>query len=272
MQNMNNLLQIIKKLLHSHKWIAHWSYAAFAAVGVVASLAAAGQPKLMSPPHPDKAFSAEATIEQAIESPTAEQSVSQNSISHWIAGISEKLEQIPAATPSAVPTSTPSPVPSPTVQPSATQKEAKQEAKTTSEVKSSTVKKEAKATQAADEASSEQSVETLSSNSNVILLAKIMWSEARGESDAGQIAVGTVVMNRVDSAQWPDTIKGVLTQKSQFAKLSKYDRRTLQNAIKVYQGERNLPSDVCFFKATRTGKSWSGRTFVKQIGNHYFYR
>ncbi len=48
-------------------------------------------------------------------------------------------------------------------------------------------------------------------------MAAIIWCEARGESYEGQVAVGTVVMNRVESSRFPNTIEGVISQKGQFS-------------------------------------------------------
>ena len=48
-------------------------------------------------------------------------------------------------------------------------------------------------------------------------MAAIIWCEARGESYEGQLAVGTVVMNRVESPRFPNTIEGVISQKGQFS-------------------------------------------------------
>ena len=48
-------------------------------------------------------------------------------------------------------------------------------------------------------------------------MAAIIWCEARGESYEGQVAVGTVVMNRVESPRFPNTIEGVISQKGQFS-------------------------------------------------------
>lgn len=48
-------------------------------------------------------------------------------------------------------------------------------------------------------------------------MAAIIWCEARGESYEGQVAVGTVVMNRVESPRFPNTIEGVISQNGQFS-------------------------------------------------------
>lgn len=52
---------------------------------------------------------------------------------------------------------------------------------------------------------------------DVVMLARLIWGEARGvSSDEQKAAVVWCVLNRVDSGKYPDTIAGVVTQKSQF--------------------------------------------------------
>lgn len=56
-----------------------------------------------------------------------------------------------------------------------------------------------------------------STNSNdVNLLARLVYGEARGEPYAGQVAVAAVVLNRVKSSSFPNTIAGVIYQKGAF--------------------------------------------------------
>ena len=50
-------------------------------------------------------------------------------------------------------------------------------------------------------------------NSDLYLLAKCIYAEARGESYTGQVAVGAVILNRVASSAFPNTIAGVIYQK-----------------------------------------------------------
>ena len=54
------------------------------------------------------------------------------------------------------------------------------------------------------------------SNNDLYLLAKCVHAEARGESYVGQVAVGAVVMNRIKSASFPNTMAGVIYQKYAF--------------------------------------------------------
>ena len=58
--------------------------------------------------------------------------------------------------------------------------------------------------------SSSSSNSTSSNSSNLNLLARLIYGEARGESYTGQVAVGAVVLNRVKSSSFPNTISGVI--------------------------------------------------------------
>ncbi|MCD7729525.1 MAG: spore cortex-lytic enzyme [Clostridia bacterium] len=53
-------------------------------------------------------------------------------------------------------------------------------------------------------------------SSDLYLLAKCIYGEARGESYTGQVAVGAVILNRVASSQFPNTVSGVIYQKDAF--------------------------------------------------------
>ena len=64
--------------------------------------------------------------------------------------------------------------------------------------------------------SSSSSSSTSSNSSNLNLLARIIYGEARGEPYTGQVAVGAVVMNRVKSSSFPNTISGVIYQSGAF--------------------------------------------------------
>ena len=50
------------------------------------------------------------------------------------------------------------------------------------------------------------------SSSDTNLLARLIYAEARGETYTGKVAVGAVVLNRVKSASFPNTISGVIYQ------------------------------------------------------------
>ena len=54
-------------------------------------------------------------------------------------------------------------------------------------------------------------------SNDVYLLAKVIAAEARGESYTGQVAVGAVVLNRVEHSSFPDSISGVVYQSGAFS-------------------------------------------------------
>ena len=64
--------------------------------------------------------------------------------------------------------------------------------------------------------SSSSSSSSTSNSSNVNLLARLIYGEARGEPYTGQVAVGAVVLNRVKSSSFPNTIAGVIYQSGAF--------------------------------------------------------
>lgn len=58
------------------------------------------------------------------------------------------------------------------------------------------------------------------SDSDVYLLARTIYAEGRGEPYTGQVAIGAVVMNRIRSSQFPNTVAGVVYQKHAFTAVS----------------------------------------------------
>ena len=58
------------------------------------------------------------------------------------------------------------------------------------------------------------------SNSDLYLLAKTIYAEGRGEPYTGQVAIGAVIMNRIRSSQFPNTVAGVVYQKHAFTAVS----------------------------------------------------
>ncbi len=58
------------------------------------------------------------------------------------------------------------------------------------------------------------------SSSDVYLLAKTIYAEGRGEPYTGQVAIGAVVLNRIRSNEFPNTVSGVVYQKHAFTAVS----------------------------------------------------
>jgi len=115
-------------------------------------------------------------------------------------------------------------------------------------------------------------------------LSRNIYFEAGNQSSIGKLAVGLVVMNRVASKKYPDTICGVVNQRSQFSWVDdgKSDVPKNDNAWKVSQnlsrdileGKANFINfdDVMHYHADYVSPSWSKRMQqVAQIDQHIFY-
>ncbi|WP_232796349.1 cell wall hydrolase [Roseovarius salinarum] len=121
-------------------------------------------------------------------------------------------------------------------------------------------------------------------------LAEALYFEARGESVKGQFAVAEVVMNRVDSAEFPDSVCGVVNQGTgrKYACQFTYtcdghaevvnEPRAFTRAGKVAKlmvdgAPRSLTKGATHYHAKRVSPRWS-RRFARTatIGVHHFYR
>ncbi len=116
-----------------------------------------------------------------------------------------------------------------------------------------------------------------SSSSDLNLLARLVYGEARGEPYTGQVAVAAVVLNRVKSSSFPNTIAGVIYQKGAFDVVSDGQINMTPNstAIKAAQDAINgwdpsYGSIYYFNPATATNKWIWSRPHMVTIGNHRF--
>ena len=113
-------------------------------------------------------------------------------------------------------------------------------------------------------------------------LSRIISAEARGEPFAGQIAVGNVVLNRKESSQFPNTVKGVIFDTKYGVQFSPVSSGTIYNtpaasavmAAKICLEGYSLSTKMLYFyNPTIATSSWIGRTrpYIMTIGNHKFY-
>lgn len=109
------------------------------------------------------------------------------------------------------------------------------------------------------------------------LLAKLVQVEAGNESYEGKLAVASVVMNRVRSADFPDTVKDVIYAPHQFPPATnglldkaKASEDCIKAARAALSGENNVPGAVYFFNAKREPGKLKLVEVVKTIGNHTF--
>ena len=116
-----------------------------------------------------------------------------------------------------------------------------------------------------------------SNSSNLNLLARVIYGEARGEPYTGQVAVGAVVLNRVRSSSFPNTISGVVYQKGAFDAVSDGQINLTPNstAKKAAQDALNgwdpsYGAIYYFNPSTATNKGIWSRPMTVTIGRHRF--
>jgi N-acetylmuramoyl-L-alanine amidase len=113
-------------------------------------------------------------------------------------------------------------------------------------------------------------------------LEKLVEAESAGESYEGKVAVASVIANRVEMKEFPNTVMGVIRAPKQFSPFmdGSIERRipsedSLRAVAQVFdEGNRNLPHDIGFFCTTEIAPhSWIGKTkpLYKVIGNHSFF-
>ena len=125
--------------------------------------------------------------------------------------------------------------------------------------------------------SSSSSSSSTSNSSDVNLLAKLIYGEARGEPYTGQVAVGAVVMNRVKSSSFPNTISGVIYQSGAFDAVKDGQinltpdstaKKAAQDAINGW--DPSYGAIYYFNPSTATNKWIWSRPMTVTIGRHRF--
>ena len=125
--------------------------------------------------------------------------------------------------------------------------------------------------------SSSSSSGTSSNSSNVNLLARLIYGEARGEPYTGQVAVGAVVLNRVKSSSFPNSISGVIYQSGAFDAVSDGQinlspdstaKKAAQDALNGW--DPSYGAIYYFNPSTATNKWIWSRPMTITIGSHRF--
>ena len=118
-----------------------------------------------------------------------------------------------------------------------------------------------------------------SETSDIQLMARAINGEARGEPYEGQVAVGAVILNRVKSSQFPNTIAGVIYQPGAFTAVSDGQiNAPIDEGSTVYKAAQDAmngwdPTGGCIYyfnPSTATNKWIWSRPLVKTIGKHRF--
>lgn len=126
--------------------------------------------------------------------------------------------------------------------------------------------------------SSQSSSSTSSySEADIALLTRLIYGEARGESYVGQVAVGAVVMNRIKSSSFPNTMSGVIYQRYAFTAVDDGQINLSPNstarkaALDAMNGWDPTYGAIYYYNPkTATSKWIFSRQTTVTIGNHVF--
>lgn len=107
-------------------------------------------------------------------------------------------------------------------------------------------------------------------NRDTVLLARTIYALGRSESYETKLALGTVVMNRLENAWFGDTLDEVLTEQQQFPSGEKYDEESLKAAHAVLTGTRTLSDSALYYQATDASQPRTDEP-LRVIGGYAFY-
>lgn len=125
--------------------------------------------------------------------------------------------------------------------------------------------------------SSNSNTANQNSSADYKLLARIISAEARGEPYIGQVAVGAVVLNRIEHPSFPDTMSGVIYQKGAFSCLNdgQFNEPVSESAYKAATDALNGldPSGgaIYYYNPKKSTNKWIfSRPIITTIGEHRF--
>jgi len=125
--------------------------------------------------------------------------------------------------------------------------------------------------------SSKSSSSSSVSNSNLNLISRFVYAESRGEPYTGQVAVASVILNRVKDSRFPNTVSGVVYQSGAFTCVSDGQinltpnstaKKAAQDAINGW--DPSYGAIYYFNPATATSKWIWSRPMTVTIGHHRF--
>lgn len=112
---------------------------------------------------------------------------------------------------------------------------------------------------------------------NVNLLARIISAEGRGEPYIGQVAIGAVILNRIQHPSFPDTLSGVIYQSGAFTAITdgQFDQPVSDSsytaAREALSGSDPSGGAIYYFNPDKTSNKWiRTRPVIKRIGDHLF--
>lgn len=120
------------------------------------------------------------------------------------------------------------------------------------------------------------------SDNDLYWLSRIIHAEAKGESYAGKVAVGNTVLNRVKSAEFPNTVEGVVfdskygiqyTPAANGAIYNTPDEASVNAAKDALNGVNYAGESLYFYNHNTAPNAWASknRPYYTTIGNHTFH-
>lgn len=117
----------------------------------------------------------------------------------------------------------------------------------------------------------------VSRSNDVELIARLIHAEARGEPYEGQVAVAAVLLNRVESASFPNSISGVIYQPLAFESVANGQfnlppkEQNIKAARSAINGWDPTHGALFFWNPSKPVNSWIwSRRIVRRIGSHVF--
>lgn len=112
---------------------------------------------------------------------------------------------------------------------------------------------------------------------DLMLLARLVYGEARGESFTGQVAVAAVVLNRLEDGRFGSTIREVIYEQDAFTVVNdgqinlKPNSTAIKAAKAALEGEDPTDGALYYFNPAKSNSAWMwSRTVTGRIGSHLF--
>ena len=120
------------------------------------------------------------------------------------------------------------------------------------------------------------------SSEEIDLLARLVHAEAKGEPFLGKVGVAATVLNRLENAQYPNTVSEIIYQHNhgfQYCPVRNgqinqpADKVSFQAVRKAMEGKDPTGGALSFYNPAKSSNSWiRARIYCKQIGNHIFVK
>ncbi|KAA6455075.1 spore cortex-lytic enzyme [Bacillus atrophaeus] len=115
------------------------------------------------------------------------------------------------------------------------------------------------------------------SNNDIQLLSQAVYGEARGESYEGQVAIAAVILNRINSPLFPNTVAGVIFEPLAFTAVAdgqiymQPNERAKEAVLDAINGWDPTEEALYYFNPDTATSEWIwGRPQIKRIGKHIF--